>query len=201
MNVLFDDRGLVPAIVQDARTGQVLMLAYMNEAALAATVDTGEVHFWSRSRDELWRKGGTSGNTLEYVSATADCDGDALLVFANPTGPACHTGTVTCFANDTLQGFAGLERLWATIAERAAERPEGSYTARLLGGGVDSAGRKVVEEATEVLMAAKDHAAGNTDDGRLADEAADLVYHLMVLLAERGVQPAVLLEVLDDRAR
>jgi phosphoribosyl-ATP pyrophosphohydrolase/phosphoribosyl-AMP cyclohydrolase len=204
----FDAAGLIPAVVQDASTGRVLMVGYQNEAALAATEETGQVHFWSRSRGELWRKGETSGNTLELVSIEADCDGDALLITARPTGPTCHTGLTSCFDTAVLagepvagQGFATLEGLWEVVASRATERPEGSYTARLLDGGVDATGRKVTEEATEVLLAAKDAAAGIGDPDRLAEEAADLVYHLLVLLAERDVPPSALLAVLAERAR
>lgn len=199
----FDDRGLVAAIVQDALTGRVLMLGWMNDEALQLTRSTGFVHFWSRSRQELWKKGETSGNTLRFVSLTVDCDGDAVLVQSEPTGPTCHTGTVSCFdANGatSLQGFAGLEALWGVIASRAAERPAGSYTSQLIDGGVDAVGRKVTEEATEVLLAAKDHASGAADDARLAEEAADLIYHLLVLLAERGVEPAAVTRELRARS-
>lgn len=198
----FDDRGLVPGVVQHADTGRVLMLAYLNEEAIAATVDSGLVHFWSRSRQRLWRKGETSGNTLELVAMTPDCDGDALLIRARPAGPTCHTGTDTCFdRDDDLQGFAGLEQLWTTIARRTAERPEGSYTAALVAGGVDATGRKVLEEAGEVLLAAKDHAAGTGTDTRVSEEAADLLYHLLVLLAERGIEPQRVLAELAGRRR
>ncbi len=143
------------------------MLAWMDEAALDATLATGEVHFHSRTRQALWRKGETSGNVLRLRSLAVDCDADAILVTAEPAGPTCHRGTRSCFDPDgapaeaTTQGFGWLEELWATIASRATERPEGSYTASLLAGGVDAAGRKVTEEATEVLLAAK-----NDDPGR-----------------------------------
>ena len=206
-DVRFDDAGLVPGIVQDATDGTVLMVAYLDREALAATVETGYAHFWSRSRRRLWRKGETSGNVLAVVDLAADCDGDALLLRVMPAGPACHTGARSCFddpgapAAAPAQGFAGLERLWAVIADRAEHRPEGSYTARLLAGGVDAAGRKVLEEAGEVLLAAKDHAAGTAGDDRVAEEGADLLFHLLVLLAERGVPPRRVLEVLAGRAR
>jgi phosphoribosyl-ATP pyrophosphohydrolase/phosphoribosyl-AMP cyclohydrolase len=206
--------GLVPVVVQDARDGRVLMLAHTDAEALRATVATGDVHFHSRSRDRLWRKGETSGNTLSVRSLALDCDGDALLAIVEPTGPTCHRGTRSCFDLDgapaapTTQGFAWLETLWATIAERAATRPEGSYTARLLDGGVDAVSRKVTEEATEVLLAAKDDAtaeAAATDRAAtrqaLADESADLVYHTLVLLAERGLPPADLIGALRSRHR
>lgn len=196
----YDDRGLVTAVVQDDRTGAVLMVAFMNAEALEATRRTGRVTFWSRSRQELWEKGSTSGDTLQLVDISQDCDGDALLVRATPSGPACHTGSISCFGDDPLQGFASLEGLWDVIASRAAERPEGSYTARLVAAGPEGPGRKIVEEATEVLLAVKDHATGNADDARVAEEAADLVYHLLVALAERGVAPATVMTELDRRS-
>ena len=203
----YGDDGLVPAIVQDAADGRVLMLAWMDEEALDATVATGEVHYHSRSRDALWRKGETSGNVLRLVDIATDCDSDALLVTVDPVGPTCHRGTRSCFDPDgaaaerATQGFAWLEDLWSTIASRAAQRPEGSYTAKLLAGGVDAAGRKVAEETTEVLLAAKDDAAGSTPARReaLADEAADLMYHLLVLLAERRMDPAEVIGTLRRR--
>jgi phosphoribosyl-ATP pyrophosphohydrolase/phosphoribosyl-AMP cyclohydrolase len=211
-DVRFGADGLAPAIVQDATDGRVLMLAWMDAEALAATVATGEVHFHSRSRGRLWRKGETSGNVLRLVEVAADCDADALLVKAVPVGPTCHRGTRSCFDPDgspaerTTQGFGWLETLWSVIALRVAERPAGSYTARLLDGGVDAVGRKVTEEATEVLLAAKDDAAaeasGTDRSGprqALADEAGDLVYHLLVLLAERGVPASSVVDVLRAR--
>ena len=203
----YDPEGLVPAIVQDATDGRVLMLAFMDKESLNATVETGDVHFHSRSRRKLWKKGETSGNVLRLVSIAEDCDRDALLVTVNPTGPTCHRGTRSCFDADdapaerSTQGFAWLESLWSTIAERAATRPAGSYTAELLEGGVDRAGRKVTEEATEVLMAAKDDAAASTPARRsaLAGESADLLYHLLVLLAERDVPPSDVISELRRR--
>jgi len=209
--IRFGRDGLAPAIVRDAADGEVLMLAWMDREALDATLASGDVHFHSRSRNALWRKGETSGNTLRVVDIAADCDADALLVTAEPAGPTCHRGTRTCFGADPAteaaaprdrQGFAWLEQLWTTIEDRAATRPEGSYTARLLDGGVDATARKVTEEATEVLIAAKDDAAGSTDATRaaLTEEAADLLYHSLVLLAERGVAPSDVLEVLRGRA-
>jgi phosphoribosyl-ATP pyrophosphohydrolase/phosphoribosyl-AMP cyclohydrolase len=204
--------GLVPAIVQDAVDGRVLMLAWMDAEALGATIETGEVHFHSRSRDSLWRKGETSGNVLRLVDLATDCDADALLVTVDPVGPTCHRGTRSCFDPDgapaerSTQGFAWLETLWSTIAQRAADRPEGSYTASLLAGGVDAAGRKVTEEATEVLMAAKDDAVAELAGSdrtvtrpALAGEAADLLYHALVLMAERGVAPATVVDMLRER--
>ena len=204
----FGSDGLVPAIVQDGRDGRVLMLAWMDAEALAATVATGEVHFHSRSRDRLWRKGETSGNVLRLVSMAADCDADALLVTVDPAGPTCHRGTRSCFdAADApaagSQGFGWLEALWATIAARAAARPAGSYTTSLLEGGVDVVGRKVAEEATEVLMAAKDDAVARSEatHAALAGEMADLLYHALVLLAERDLPPATVLDILAERHR
>ena len=191
--------GLVPGIVQHAVTGQVLMLGYLNEESLARTVDTGLVTFWSRSRNRLWQKGETSGNVLNLVSMTADCDGDALLIKALPAGPTCHTGQQTCFDDHTDQGFAWLEELWGVIASRSRDLPTGSYTATLIEGGVEAAARKVTEEATEVLLAATNHAAGGPVDA-IAEESADLIYHLLVLLAERGVSPSDIVDVLRTRA-
>jgi phosphoribosyl-ATP pyrophosphohydrolase/phosphoribosyl-AMP cyclohydrolase len=205
--IRFGPDGLAPAIVQDATDGRVLMLAWMDAEAVAATVATGDVHFHSRSRDRLWRKGETSGHVLRVVSIDADCDQDALLVTADPVGPTCHRGTRSCFdpedatAEPASQGFAWLETLWSTIAQRAAERPAGSYTTSLLDGGVDATGRKVTEEATEVLIAAKDDATGSTSATReaLAGETADLLYHALVLLAERGLPPAEVIASLRAR--
>lgn len=217
--------GLVPGIVQDAVDGRVLMLGWLDAEALAATLETGLVHFYSRSRGRLWRKGERSGNELRLVSLATDCDADTLLLTARPTGPTCHTGARSCFDAGThlgelsgdragdgtgdapeRQGFGWLEALWATISRRAAERPSGSYTASLLAGGVDAVGRKVTEEATEVLIAAKDdaaaEAAGVDRSGQrtaLAGELADLLYHALVLCAERGLSPAAVLNVLRDR--
>jgi phosphoribosyl-ATP pyrophosphohydrolase/phosphoribosyl-AMP cyclohydrolase len=218
--VRFGPDGLVPAIVQDAGDGRVLMLAYMDAEALTATLASGEVHFHSRSRNALWRKGETSGNVLRLIGLALDCDGDALLVTADPVGPTCHRGTRSCFdiegsegsdgSGGTVgaappQGFAWLETLWATIASRAAERPDGSYTTSLLEGGVDAAARKVTEEATEVLIAAKDDAAATSDRtslrAALAGETADLLYHTLVLLAERDLPPAEVIAALRGRHR
>ena len=189
---------LTAGIVQDDRTGQVLMLGFLDEEALRLTRQTGLAHFHSRSRNQLWKKGETSGNTLSVVSISEDCDGDALLIKAVPAGPTCHTGSVSCFGD--AESFGTIPRLWATIVSRRDERPDGSYTVSLLEAGVEAAGRKVVEEAVEVLLAATDHAGGGPPE-RVAEEAADLVYHLMVLLAERGIELGSVMEVLDQRAR
>ena len=188
---------LIPGIIQDDRSGQVLMLGYLDEEALRLTRGTGLVHFYSRSRDQLWKKGETSGNTLSVVSIVGDCDADALLIRAVPAGPTCHTGSVSCFGE--AESFGILPRLWQTIVSRREERPEGSYTVSLLDGGAEATARKVVEEAVEVLLAATDHARGAPPD-RVAEEAADLLYHLMVLLAERGVDLGEVLGVLEGRA-
>lgn len=200
--LLWDDRGLIPAVIQDATTRRVLMLGWMNREALERTRTTGRVHFWSRSRQELWEKGAASGNWLEFVSVAADCDHDALLVQARAHGPTCHIGTATCWGDaDAADDSAVLSDLWEVVVSRARTRPAGSYTSRLLEGGPEGPGRKLVEEATEVLLAAKDHATGAADERRVAEEAADLVYHLLVLLAERGVEISQVWEVLAERRR
>jgi phosphoribosyl-ATP pyrophosphohydrolase/phosphoribosyl-AMP cyclohydrolase len=184
--VRFDDNGLIPAIVQHARSGEVLMLGWMNEEALRRTVESKLVTFWSRSRQSLWRK----GNVLRLVELRQDCDGDALLVLAEPAGPTCHTGEPSCF-HSMLDGgpatsrlpLAGiLTQLSDVIAQRAAERPEGSYTVKLLDGGVDRIGKKIGEEAAEVIIAAKNNA-----PAELTWEMADLLYHSLVLLTQQGV--------------
>jgi phosphoribosyl-ATP pyrophosphohydrolase/phosphoribosyl-AMP cyclohydrolase len=173
------DGELRAAIVQDAETGRVLMLAWMDAEAERRTRESGEATFWSRSRQEYWRKGETSGNTLAVEEISEDCDGDALVVRVRPAGPACHTGSFSCFA----------PALWRTISERALERPDGSYTVKLLDEGVPAVARKVGEEAVEVVTAAL-----SEDDERVVSEAADLVYHLYVLLAARGID----ITALDD---
>lgn len=199
MNVVFDSDGLVPAIIQDDETAAVLMLGWMNQQALDATFTTGLVHFWSRSRQALWQKGETSGNALELIGIDSDCDADALLVRVRPRGPVCHTGEDTCWGPSSRMGLAGLDHLWSVIADRAANLPAGSYTTQLLAGGPDAAARKVGEEALEVILAAKDHAAGAVDDRRVAEEMADLLYHLLVLAAERGIAPNEIMTVLAER--
>ncbi len=192
-------KALRAAVVQDADTARVLMLGWMNDDAYLRTIETGWVTFWSRSREELWEKGATSGNRLRLVSLVTDCDDDAYLVTARPTGPVCHTGTDTCWGDVDGPSFAALDSLWDVIADRADHRPPDSYTARLLEAGPDGPGRKLVEEAAETLMAAKDHAVGAVDDVRVAEEAADLVYHLLVVLAERKIDPRLVLDVLRQR--
>jgi phosphoribosyl-ATP pyrophosphohydrolase/phosphoribosyl-AMP cyclohydrolase len=193
--IAYDDRGLVPCIVQDWRTGEVLTLAYMNAEALSRTRETGEIHFWSRSRDELWHKGQTSGNTQAVKAIRYDCDADALLALVEPAGPACHTGERTCFHRGDLEPTPGeaLGALERTLAQRAAERPDGSYTVALL---EDPAriGEKVREEADEVARAAAEES-----DDRVAEEAADVLYHLAVLLRARGLELADAERVLNGR--
>jgi phosphoribosyl-ATP pyrophosphohydrolase/phosphoribosyl-AMP cyclohydrolase len=194
--VQFDERGLVPCIVQDWRTGEVLTLAYMNSEALALTRETGETHFFSRSRQELWHKGETSGNTQTVKAIRYDCDGDALVALVQPTGPACHTGERSCFHRGELAPGAPFETLAAlerTIAQRALELPEGSYTAALLRD-PQRIGDKVQEEAEEVVRAAREES-----DDRVAEEAADVIYHLAVLLRGREISLADVERVLDGR--
>ncbi len=196
--VVFDERGLVPCVVQDWRTGEVLTLAYMNNEALKLTRESGEVHFFSRSRQRLWRKGETSGNALALKAIRYDCDGDALLALVEPRGPACHTGERTCFHRGTLDPAAPHEVLPAlerTIDERARARPTGSYTAELLGDPA-TAGEKVLEEAEEVVRAAREET-----DERVSEEAADVLYHLAVLLRSRGLALAHAERVLDGRRK
>ena len=198
MDIAFDERGLAPCVIQDWRSGEVLTLAYMNAEALARTRETGELHLWSRSRDELWRKGATSGNTQAVRALRFDCDLDAVLALVEPAGPACHTGERTCFHNGELEPPAPHEVLPAlerTIAARAAERPEGSYTAALLAD-PPHVGEKVREEAEEVARAAREES-----DERVAEEAADVLYHLAVLLRSRGLTLADAEEVLIARRR
>lgn len=197
----WSEDGLVPAIVQDADTGVVLVLGWMNAASLAKTQETGLVHFWSRSRRQLWQKGETSGNVLKVRKLAVDCDADTVLVLADPAGPTCHTDATSCFdgAQRLRPTLSQLGALWRVIQERAIERPQGSYTTRLLEAGVDAAGRKVTEEATEVLIAAKDHAVGGSPDPVVA-ESADLLYHLFVLWAERDIDPGAVMAALEARS-
>jgi len=176
---------LQAAIVQDADDGRVLMLAWMDDEALRRTRETGEAWFWSRSREELWKKGETSGNVLNVVELRDDCDGDALLVRVRAAGPACHTGSTSCFAPE----------LWRTVVERVRERPEGSYVASLADAGVERAAQKLGEEAVEAAIAA------TAGDGRLASEAADVLFHLYVLLAVAGVDVAEVEKELENRRK
>jgi phosphoribosyl-ATP pyrophosphohydrolase/phosphoribosyl-AMP cyclohydrolase len=196
--IVYDDGGLVPCVVQDWNTGEVLTVAYTNELALRRTRETGELHLWSRSRDELWRKGATSGNTMAVRALRLDCDGDALLALVEPAGPACHTGERSCFHRGDLEPPAPHETLPAlerTVAQRAAERPAGSYTVALLED-PERIGQKVIEEAGEVAQAAQ-----SESERRVDEEAADVLYHLLVLLRSRGRGVADVCRVLDGRRR
>ena len=190
----FDDKGLVPVVVQDRASGDVLMVAYANAEALDLTARTGFAHFWSRSRRTLWNKGETSGNRLRVHEARTDCDRDTMLLIVEPEGPACHQGTRTCFGDTTPTAAGMLEEVLRVITERATSGREESYTVRLLSKGLDHTLKKVGEEATEVVLAAK----GETDE-RLAEETADLLFHLLVALAQRGVPLERALDVLRRR--
>lgn len=182
--VKFDDRGLIPAIVQDAATREVLTLAYMNRESLARTIETQQTWFWSRSRSELWHKGETSGNTQQVVSLTLDCDHDAIVILVNPAGPACHTGAISCFDTGSHATRIGsvLDQLYQLIESRDRERPANSYTTYLFAEGIDKILKKFGEESAETIIAAK-----NDDQQRVVSEVADLLYHLLVLLVARGV--------------
>jgi len=176
----FSPDGLIPAIVQDANSREVLTVAFMNKEALQLTLERRETYFWSRSRQTLWHKGETSGNLQKVIKISLDCDADAVLVEVEPRGPACHTGSYSCFGVES--GIAGvLQELYSVIETRKETRPEGSYTTYLFNSGLDKILKKIGEEATETIVAAKN------DDGRLPAETADLLYHLLVLLVERGV--------------
>jgi phosphoribosyl-ATP pyrophosphohydrolase/phosphoribosyl-AMP cyclohydrolase len=193
LRIRFDEQGLVPAVVQDATSGQVLMVAWMNEEALRLTQETGQAHFWSRSRRELWHKGASSGNVMDVRGIRVDCDADTLLLQVDPAGPACHTGNRSCFFR-SLGEFTGppvgrdvdggnvLHTLFATILDRQANPRPDSYTVRLLEAGEDEILKKVGEEAMEVILAAK-----GQGEERLVAEVGDLLYHLLVLLAARGL--------------
>ena len=173
--------GLIPAIVQDARTREVLTVAYMNKEALQLTLERRETYFWSRSRQKLWHKGETSGNSQKVTEVRLDCDDDAVLVEVEPLGPACHTGSYSCFGVEPeLEGI--LQELYSVIEQRKEKRPEGSYTTYLFNSGLDKILKKVGEEATETIVAAK-----NSDAQRFVSETGDLIYHLLVLLVERGI--------------
>ena len=193
----YDDRGLLPVVAQDQGSGAVLMLAYADREAVEKTLSTGLAHFWSRSRQELWQKGATSGNVLEVVEVTADCDRDALLVKVRPAGPACHRGTRTCFEPNAAQLELGW--LWRVLDERRDADPESSYTARLLARGLSRVAQKVGEEATETVIASLTSERG--DRRELVAEASDLLYHLMVLLVAAEVEPSALAAELGARHR
>jgi phosphoribosyl-ATP pyrophosphohydrolase/phosphoribosyl-AMP cyclohydrolase len=186
--------GLVPAIVQHAETGQVLMLGYVSRESLETTIESNRVTFFSRSRNELWTKGETSGNYLHYIEHRVDCDGDALLIQAYPEGPVCHTGATTCFVDGAAGSFGFLGTLEGIIDQRSAEGDESSYTYRLLVEGLSAPARKVGEEAVEVAIAALEES-----DERLKEETADLLYHLLVLLKARGLRLSDAVEVLRKR--
>jgi phosphoribosyl-ATP pyrophosphohydrolase/phosphoribosyl-AMP cyclohydrolase len=189
--------GLVPAVVQDARTARVLMLGYMNPESLRRTLDTRRVAFFSRSRNELWTKGETSGHCLDVVDVSADCDSDTILVLAHPVGPTCHKGTETCFAEapaPAASRIAFLASLEETIARRIAESPEGSYTSRLYASGIGRIAQKVGEEGVETALAAV-----TRDDGELLGECADLLYHLLVLLKARNLSLELVVQELASR--
>ena len=206
--IKFDPNGLVPVVAQDATTGEVLTLAYANREALEKTLSSGEAHYYSRSREELWRKGATSGNTQEVVEVRLDCDGDALLYRVELRGPACHTGERSCFYRTVAGEEVGVavgreeskpeglgemvERLAGTIARRHRDMPEESYTARLISRGPSRVAQKVGEEGVEVVIAA-------LEGEKLAEESADLIYHLLVLLEERGVGTTEVARILSDR--
>ena len=197
----YDEKGLVPVVAQDASTGEVLMLAYASREAVEKTLLSGEAHYYSRSREEIWHKGATSGNTQQVVEVRLDCDGDALLYRVDPVGPACHTGERSCFFTSLADSDGEIPDLgrtltWlaGTIAGRRREMPEGSYTAELLNRGTGYTAQKVGEEAVEVVVAA-------LEGEKLAEEAADLLYHLLVLLEGRGVRVEEVARVLDERHR
>jgi phosphoribosyl-ATP pyrophosphohydrolase/phosphoribosyl-AMP cyclohydrolase len=196
--IAFDERGLVPCVVQDWGTGEVLTVAYMNRAALERTLVSGETHFWSRSREELWHKGETSGNVQRVRSIRYDCDADALLALVEPAGPACHTGERTCFyrtiGEQLVADHEALPVLARTVGQRRRELPDGSYTATLLRAGPEAIGAKVQEEAEEVARAGREES-----DARLREEAADVLYHLVVLLEARGLGYAEALAELTAR--
>lgn len=184
--------GLIPAVIQDAATRQVLMIGFMNHEALEKTIKDGKVTFWSRSKQRFWQKGETSGNTLELISLRPDCDGDALLVQVHPTGPTCHTGTSSCFGEE-LSGPV-LQELERIIQHRKSHMPANSYTAKLFAGGTPAISQKIGEEASEVIVAAM-----QADDVALKEESADLLYHFLVLLADRGLKLDDVLDALKAR--
>lgn len=199
-SIKFDERGLIPVVVQNAQTKEVLTVAYMNLESLEKTIETNQTWFFSRSRQELWNKGATSGNTQQVVAIRADCDEDSLVVEVLPNGPACHTGEVSCFHKEIVApvqpvgSFGILANLVQVIQDREKSMPEGAYTTYLFEKGVDKIGKKIGEEATEVVIAAK-----NRDAEELQWEAADLLYHLLVLLQEQKVDLYDVLEVLQKR--
>jgi phosphoribosyl-AMP cyclohydrolase / phosphoribosyl-ATP pyrophosphohydrolase len=193
----FDEGGLIPAIVQDASTREVLTLAYMNRESLQRTIETRETWFWSRSRNELWHKGATSGNTQQVVDLVADCDGDAIVVLVKPAGPACHTGARSCFDLKQDEDLGALlAQLYKLIENRERERPDGAYTTYLFDKGIDKILKKVGEESAETIIAAK-----NEEAKPLVSEVSDLIYHLLVLLVARGVSLDQIREELAQRRK
>jgi phosphoribosyl-ATP pyrophosphohydrolase/phosphoribosyl-AMP cyclohydrolase len=194
--IVYDAAGLVPVVAQDHQSGDVLMLAWANAEAVRLTVETGLAHFWSRSRRALWKKGETSGNLLRVRALRVDCDRDTLLLAVEPAGPACHTGSRTCFGDDSHSGAGMLAELERVIESRRGASPDTSYVARLLDKGLDRTLKKIGEEATEVVLAAK-----GESDARLAEEAADLVFHLLVALRQRGVRWDDVVSVLEARRK
>lgn len=198
-NIKFDEKGLVPAVVQDSETGAVLMMAYMNEESLLKTVETKETWFFSRSRNELWNKGATSGNTQAVVEMSYDCDGDTILVKVVQKGVACHTGEYSCFFNNIVESesdasYDVLERLYALVKDRKENPIEGSYTNYLFDKGVDKILKKVGEESAEVIIGAK-----NDSAEEVIYEASDLVYHMVVLLVQMGVSISDIKRELNNR--
>jgi phosphoribosyl-AMP cyclohydrolase / phosphoribosyl-ATP pyrophosphohydrolase len=194
-NAKFGADGLIPAVVQDARTREVLTVAYMNKEALQLTLERRETYLWSRSRQQLWHKGETSGNSQKVTKVSLDCDNDAVLVEVEPLGPACHTGAYSCFGVEPeLEGV--LQELYSVIEQRKEKRPDGSYTTYLFNSGLDKILKKVGEEATETIVAAK-----NSDSQRLVSETGDLLYHLLVLLVERGVTLDEITRELKERRK
>jgi phosphoribosyl-ATP pyrophosphohydrolase/phosphoribosyl-AMP cyclohydrolase len=194
--IVFDAAGLVPVVAQDRASGDVLMVAWANAEALAKTAETGIAHFWSRRRKALWRKGETSGSELRVVEARADCDRDTLLLVVEPAGPACHTGERTCFGGTSPTAVGMIEELRRVVAARASAPSEESYTARLLAKGPDQVLKKIGEEATEVVLAARVQS-----DERLVEESADLMYHLLLALHMRGVPFSRVMDELRRRRR
>ena len=188
--------GLLPAIVQDPYDGRVLMQGFMNQEALETSLESGKVTFWSRSREQLWTKGETSGNTLDLVDITPDCDGDSLLVRAHPEGPTCHLGTDTCYDGErkTMPELGFLSALERLVAQRDLDRPEGSYTTELFQSGTKRIAQKVGEEGVETALAAV-----AADDKELLGESADLIFHLLVLLRSRKLDLGAVIEVLESR--
>ncbi|MFT8390802.1 MAG: bifunctional phosphoribosyl-AMP cyclohydrolase/phosphoribosyl-ATP diphosphatase HisIE [Sporolactobacillus sp.] len=205
-DVTFDAQGLIPAIVQDAQSKEILMLAYMNQESLEKSIETGETWFYSRSRQRLWHKGETSGNTQKIISWSIDCDADTLLIKVNPAGPACHTGTYSCFtaektdqqeaAYSSSDRYAILAELEEVIAKRQAERPEGTYTTYLFNEGLDKILKKIGEETSEVIIGAKNHSVAEIEW-----EVSDVIYHTLVMLREEGIGFDRILRVLEKRHR